>query len=94
MSGKFFKMTCLILHLALCTVLSAQWLETTIQVGNEPCALVWNSLNNKIYCANYGSINLAIIDGESNSVITTVPLGFNPVALVWNSINNKIYCAG
>jgi YVTN family beta-propeller protein len=24
----------------------------TIPVGDGPCALVWNSTNNKVYCAN------------------------------------------
>jgi len=29
----------------------SQWLETKIPGGDLPCALVWNSTNNKVYCA-------------------------------------------
>jgi YVTN family beta-propeller protein len=62
-------------------------------VGDEPSALVWNSTNNKIYCANWVSDNVSVIDGATNQVIATVPVGDAPCALVWNSTNNKIYCA-
>jgi len=71
----------------------SQWLETTITVDSGPCALIWNSTNNKVYCANYGSNNVTVIDGVNDSVITTIPVGTGPWALVWNSANNKVYCA-
>jgi YVTN family beta-propeller protein len=74
-------------------ILYAQWLETTIPVGILPGALCWNSTNNKIYCANYGSNNITIIDGETNVVITTIPVGDFPRALCWNSIQNRVYVA-
>jgi YVTN family beta-propeller protein len=77
---------------SLVTTTYAQWLETTITVGSNPYALVWNSQNNKIYCANQVSNNVTVIDGQTNSVITTIPVGIIPYALVWNSQNNKIYC--
>ncbi len=66
----------------------------TIPVGTNPYALVWNSTNNKIYCANRnfeGSVS--VIDGATNSVITTITGETLPGALAWNSTNNKIYCA-
>ncbi|MDH5185703.1 MAG: T9SS type A sorting domain-containing protein [candidate division WOR-3 bacterium] len=81
------------LHLALCTIVSAQWLETTIPVGSNPYALCWNSTNNKVYCANWNSANVTIIDGATNSVITTVPVRIGPRVLCWNSASNKVYCA-
>jgi YVTN family beta-propeller protein len=65
----------------------------TIPVGRYPCALVWNSTNNRVYCANYGSDNVSVIDGATNQVIATIPVGDGPFALVWNSTNNKVYCA-
>jgi len=65
----------------------------TIPVGNQPRALVWNSTNNKVYCANAGSRNVTVIDGATNRVIATIPVGSKPYALVWNSTNNKVYCA-
>ena len=82
---------------ALCSLLPAflngQWLDTTITVGSHPLALVWNSQNNKVYCANSNSSNVTVIDCQTNSVITTITVGTNSYALVWNSQNNKIYCA-
>jgi YVTN family beta-propeller protein len=66
---------------------------TTIPVGDWPYALVWNSQNNKVYCANSRSGNVTVIDGANNSVITTITVGAWPYALVWNSLNNKVYCA-
>ena len=80
------------LHLALCTVLSAQWLETTIPVGNNPWTLVYNSLNNKVYCANLFSNNVTVID-KYNSVIKIIPVGEKPRAFAYNSLNKKVYCA-
>jgi len=61
-------------------LLFSQWLETTIQVGDGPCALVWNSTNNKVYCANSGSDSVTVIDGATNQVITTIPVGSAPRA--------------
>jgi YVTN family beta-propeller protein len=80
------------LHLALCTILSAQWLEDTIPVGDSPWTLIYNSLNNKVYCANRYSNNVTVID-KNNSVIKTIPVGESPVALAYNSLNIKVYCA-
>ena len=45
-----FTYTIILIFLTL-GLLYSQWLETTIQVGNQPCALVWNSSNNKVCCA-------------------------------------------
>jgi len=91
---KIMFLTLLITALCLFfTIAHAQWLETTITVGNIPYALVWNSINNKVYCANVSSNSVTVIDGQTNSVITTITAGSEPHALVWNSQNNKIYCA-
>jgi YVTN family beta-propeller protein len=73
--------------------LSAQWLETTISVGSNPYALVYNPVSVKVYCANYSSDNVTVIDGETNTVIATIAVGDAPRALVHNSTNNTIYCA-
>jgi YVTN family beta-propeller protein len=81
-----------IILLYLPLLLSAQWLETTIAAGNSPYALAYNSVNNKIYCGNYGSDDVTVIDGATNSVIATVTAGDNPLALAYNSSNNKVYC--
>jgi YVTN family beta-propeller protein len=62
-------------------------------VGNEPCALVHNTTNNKIYCANRLDYNVTVLDGAGDSVLTTITIGEEPCALVYNSTDNKIYCA-
>jgi YVTN family beta-propeller protein len=66
---------------------------TTITVGNNPDALVYNSINNKVYCANAGSNNVTVIDGVTNSVITTIPVGSWPRAFAWNPVQNRTYVA-
>jgi YVTN family beta-propeller protein len=91
-SGQRFVLFTLLCFLLPASLFS-QWLETTIPVGRYPYALVWNSTNNKVYCANYYSANVSVIDGATNQVIATIPVGDEPLALVWNSTNDKVYCA-
>jgi YVTN family beta-propeller protein len=55
--------------------------------------LVYNPTNNKVYCANWDSDNVTVIDGATNAVITTIAVGSWPCALVYNPTNNKVYCA-
>ena len=74
-------------------LLSAQWLETTIGVGGGPCALVYNPTNNKVYCANYDSANVTVIDGATDTVITTIGVGDEPCAFAWNYAQNRTYVA-
>ena len=66
---------------------------TTVLVGWDPVALAYNLHENKIYCANYRSENVNVIDGSGDSVVATIQVGNWPVALVYNPTNNKIYCA-
>lgn len=66
--------------------------NTMCGVGDEPVALVWNETGDKIYCANYGSDNISVIDGVTDVVVATIPAGDGPVGLCWNSIENKVYC--
>ena len=70
------------------TIVTAQWLETTIPVGDYPWGLVYNSLNNKVYCANDNSNDVTVINGASDSVIKTIAVGGNPGAFAWNPIQN------
>ncbi|NOR16878.1 hypothetical protein GQ543_04105, partial [candidate division WOR-3 bacterium] len=85
--------SCAILIFAFITLANAQWLETTIAVGDGPRALVYNPTNNKVYCANWISDNVTVIDGATNAVITTIAVGSYPLALVYNPTDNKVYCA-
>ena len=72
----------IVLTVLLCICAQAQWLGTTISVGDGPCALVWNSTNNKIYCANDSSNDVTVIDAATNSVRSTIPVGNQPCVLV------------
>ena len=65
----------------------------TIQVGDGPWALVWNSTNNKVYCAHNWDASVTVIDGATNQVITTIQVGDEPCAFAWNSIRNRVYLA-
>jgi YVTN family beta-propeller protein len=60
-------------------------------VGDNPWDLVYNPLNNKVYCANDWSNTVSVIDDTSDSVITTIPVGSSPRA--WNPIQNRTYVA-
>jgi YVTN family beta-propeller protein len=72
---------------------SAQWLETVIPAnGRWSGILAYNSLHNKVYCANYDS-TVIIVDGEANSVIREVKVGARPMWLVYNWLNDRLYCA-
>ena len=73
----------------------AQWLDTTLYlgVGLGPNALVYDSVSNKVYCANYAGDNVTVIDGATNQVITTMRAGSGPYALCSNPQDNKVYCA-
>ncbi|MEO0093187.1 MAG: hypothetical protein ABIK67_02880, partial [candidate division WOR-3 bacterium] len=79
-------------YLLLVTIGFAQWLEATIPVGENPWALCYNSLDNKVYCTNIYDSSVSVID-KYNEVIATVPAGDHPYALVYNPTNNKVYCA-
>jgi YVTN family beta-propeller protein len=76
-------------------IISGQWLETTIDIAPDSgtIALVWNSTNNRLYCANYATNNLTVIDCNTNQIITRIPTGEGPTALAYNRINNRVYCA-
>ena len=41
----------------------AQWLDTTLYlgVGTGPCALAYDSVNNKVFCANHLSASVTVI---------------------------------
>lgn len=63
----------------------------TVTVGSKPRALLWDSLHNKIFVANYNSANVSAIDGASNQVIANIAVGANPYDLCLNTSNGRIY---
>ena len=90
--NSVFRLSSLVV-LFFTSILPAQWLETTVTVGNRPNALVYNSVDNKIYCANEYDNNLTVIDGATNDSIATIQVGGRPLALVYNPSGNRVYSA-
>ncbi len=64
---------------------------TTITNGTFPIAVGVNPVTNRIYVTNYGSANVTVIDGATNTVVTTIAAGTNPRSVAVNSVTNKIY---
>lgn len=65
----------------------------TITVGRKPRALVWDSLDDRIYVANYTDSSLSVISGVTNQVLRTIQVGQFPYALCYNPSANRVYCA-
>jgi len=63
----------------------------TVTVGAKPRALLWDSIHNKIFVANYNDSSVTVIDGTSNQVITTIRVGRFPYNLCLNTNNGKVY---
>jgi YVTN family beta-propeller protein len=62
-------------------------------MGNIPRGITFNPQNNRVYISNYGSDNVTIVDGVTNSVVATVAVGDGPTAIFHNPAGNKIYCS-
>jgi YVTN family beta-propeller protein len=95
------KSIVLVVLLLLAASVSAQSLETTIQLPefDWPFALCYSPLNGKLYCESWTSDEIGsvvVIDGGSNGIIASVWLqgwlGEN-VNLGYNSRNGKVYGA-
>lgn len=92
----------IILLTTLCIILpvslSAQWLETTVQVPQSPEVLRWNGVNNRVYCAvgypdAFGAI--AMIDGATNALLDTIMLPYQmPGGLCIDPEHNRVFCTG
>uniref|UniRef100_A0A7C4CBK2 YncE family protein n=1 Tax=candidate division WOR-3 bacterium TaxID=2052148 RepID=A0A7C4CBK2_UNCW3 len=65
----------------------------TVTVGARPKALVWDSIDNRVFCANYEDSSVTVIDGVTNSAIRTIRVGKFPTALLWVPGANKVFCA-
>ncbi len=76
------------------STLSAQWLETTISLPDSslPNDLCYNPTDNKVYAANWGTDNVTVIDGATNTIVATIPTAAEPSYFCYNSQGNKVYC--
>jgi len=73
--------------------LNGQPVVTNIPVGNGPCALLFNWSSNKLYCANYWSNDITVINGINNQILRTIPVGIGPCRFFFALNDAKIYCA-
>jgi YVTN family beta-propeller protein len=64
-----------------------------VATGDRPGAIVYNSLNNKVYCADYGSDRVTVIGGATNEVLDTIRVGHCPADLCHNPQQNRVYVA-
>lgn len=64
----------------------------TVRVGSLPRALCWDSLDNRLYVANYGDSSVTVID-TLNHVSGTVRVPQLPLAMAWSRTSNKLYVA-
>jgi YVTN family beta-propeller protein len=67
----------------------------TIAVGTEPDALAYDSGNGGIYVANWGSDNVSVIAGATNTVTDTIllPASSLPTGIAYDAGNGAIYIA-
>ncbi|MEO0085178.1 MAG: hypothetical protein ABIK37_00965 [candidate division WOR-3 bacterium] len=65
----------------------------TVIVGTRPKALVWDSIDNRVFCANYEDSSVTVIDGVTNEAVRTIRVGMFPTALLWVPSSNRVFCA-
>ncbi len=65
----------------------------TIPVGSVPGQLVYNRVNDKLYCCSPDA-SVTVIDCRSDTVIARIDLPGGVVAAAYNPVANKLYCAG
>jgi YVTN family beta-propeller protein len=74
------------------TATTSAALITTLYAGSSPYAVAIDPISNKIYVANYGSGNVAVIDGATNSFVTVADShASGPYAVTVNPVTNKAY---
>jgi YVTN family beta-propeller protein len=63
----------------------------TLSLGYATTDLLYDSINNKVYCLNRDNNQVTVVDGASNNVIRTIAVGSNPYDLTWNPVQNRVY---
>lgn len=84
-------MSCLLVLLALAGPAAGQMVIATIEVGNGPYALVYDTTHRKVFAALEGLNRVAVIDAVENQLVTTIPVGTHPSALGWSPTSGKLY---
>jgi len=64
-----------------------------VRVSTNPRSIVWNSADNKVFVACYGSYYVYVIDGVTNQYVKMLSTGRTPYDLAVNQFDNKVYVA-
>ncbi len=67
------------------------FVEETINVGNAPWAMVYDSIDQKVFVANHGSSSVSVINPATDVVTATIPVEEYPSAICWSPTSTKVY---
>jgi YVTN family beta-propeller protein len=67
--------------------------QSTIAVGELPCAIAVNSKTGNVYVADCADDTLTTIDGHTRKLVSTVSTGHHPQAVAIDDLSNTIYVA-
>lgn len=63
-----------------------------VRTGLSPCALAYNPVLDRIYCANNAEASVMVVDCATDSVVASVGVGPQPVALLRSLDGSSVYC--
>ena len=61
--------------------------------GEKPRALCFDSVHNKVFCAESASSTVRVADGTSGNLIAVIPVPAGPMAICFDPAQGKVYCA-
>ncbi len=64
-----------------------------ISTGIYPCALAYDPILDRVYCAESGSASVTVVDCATDSAIASIRVGEVPVVLLCMPGVGKVYCA-
>jgi len=65
----------------------------TLPIEHDVTDMIYNELENKLYCGSTTDSLLQVIDCAGDSVVARVRVSFGPGTLCYNPLLNRIYCA-
>ena len=67
--------------------------ETTIPVGDMPCAAAVDTRAARVYVVNYADNSVTAIDETSGKPVATIPVGEHPEGLAVDEMRHRVYVA-
>jgi len=67
------------------------FVEETINVGVWPRAILYDSIDGKIFVANYSSASVSVVNPANMTVTSTIPVDSYPTAMCWIPTSTKLY---